>query len=170
MSRIRLSHAPGSGKLHQTNLRRLVSVLRRRLPLEHHARAGFQNGGRNDVTILPKDLSHPEFFAKNRVYHDEHISAVTYFVCSFPNALISISTPEGKSILVSASMVCVVGSRISTRRLWVRISNCSRDFLSLCGERRTQYLFLMVGKGIGPATCAPVRFAVETISAADWSS
>ena len=30
-------------------------------------------------------------------------------------------------------------------------SNCSRDFLSTCGERSTQYLFFMVGSGIGPA-------------------
>jgi len=28
---------------------------------------------------------------------------------------------------------------------------------------------LRVGSGIGPRTCAPVRFAVSTISAADWS-
>ena len=35
--------------------------------------------------------------------------------------------------------------------------------------RRAQhaYLFFTVGSGIGPATCAPVRFAVSTISVVD---
>src|SRR5487761_76902 len=98
--------------------------------------------------------------------HDSSISQHLYFVCFFPKALISMSTPDGKSSLVSASMVEPVGSRISTSLLWVRISNCSRDFLSAWGERSTQYLFLTVGSGIGPATCAPFRLAVETISAA----
>src|SRR5207244_8651935 len=58
---------------------------------------------------------------------------------------------------------------MSSSRLCVRISNCSRDFLSMCGERSTQYLLILVGSGIGPATLAPVRFAVSTISPADWS-
>src|SRR4029079_6714854 len=53
--------------------------------------------------------------------------------------------------------------------LCVRISNCSRDFLSTWGERSTQYLLIFVGNGIGPATLAPVRLAVSTISPADWS-
>src|SRR5215207_10269426 len=71
---------------------------------------------------------------------------------------------------MSASTVCGVGSRMSIRRLCVRISNCSRDFLSTWGERRTVHLFLEVGSGIGPATRAPVRLAVSTISDVDWSS
>jgi hypothetical protein len=37
------------------------------------------------------------------------------------------------------------------------------------GERSTQYLLIFVGSGIGPATFAPVRLAVSTISPADWS-
>src|SRR4029079_1132848 len=84
--------------------------------------------------------------------------------------LISTSTPADRSSFISASRVCWVGSRMSSSRLWVRISNCSRDFLSPCGERSTQYLLILVGSGIGPATLAPVRFAVSTISPADWSS
>ncbi len=68
-----------------------------------------------------------------------------------------------------ASTVWGVGSKMSSNRLWVRTSNCSRDFLSTCGERRTVYLFLTVGSGIGPAIRAPVRFAVSTISCVDWS-
>src|SRR5215510_4938778 len=58
---------------------------------------------------------------------------------------------------------------MSISRLCVRISNCSRDFLSTWGERRTVHLFFAVGSGIGPARRAPVRFAVSTISPVDWS-
>src|SRR5437588_3652358 len=89
------------------------------------------------------------------------------YLCSLPNALISTSTPAGRSSFIKASTVCGVGSRMSSKRLCVRISNCSRDFLSTCGERSTVYLFFIVGKGIGPAICAPVRFAVATISVVD---
>jgi hypothetical protein len=35
------------------------------------------------------------------------------------------------------------------------------------GERKTQYLLIRVGKGIGPTTLAPVFAAVSTISEAD---
>src|SRR5207249_7225444 len=87
-----------------------------------------------------------------------------------PQVLISTSTPAERSSFINASRVCCVGSRMSSSRLWVRISNCSRDFLSTWGERKTQYLFLTVGKGMGPATRAPVLLAVSTISEADWSS
>src|SRR5258708_3442014 len=58
---------------------------------------------------------------------------------------------------------------MSRRRLWVRISNCSRLFLSTCGERLTVNFSMRVGSGIGPRTCAPVRFAVFTISRVDES-
>src|SRR4029077_5165253 len=61
-------------------------------------------------------------------------------------------------------------STMSSMRLWVRISNCSRDFLSTCGERKTVNFSILVGSGIGPRTRAPVRFAVLTISLVDWSS
>src|SRR5581483_8973597 len=87
-----------------------------------------------------------------------------------PQVLISTSTPADRSSFISASSVCCVGSRMSSSRLCVRISNCSRDFLSTCGERSTQYLLIFVGSGMGPATLAPVRLAVSTISPADWSS
>src|SRR5450631_602864 len=58
---------------------------------------------------------------------------------------------------------------MSSRRLWVRISNCSRLFLSTCGERLTVNFSMRVGSGIGPRTWAPVRFAVFTISRVDES-
>ena len=45
------------------------------------------------------------------------------------------------------------------RRLCVRISKCSRLFLSTCGERSTQTRLISVGSGTGPLTNAPVRFA-----------
>ena len=56
------------------------------------------------------------------------------------------------------------------RRLWVRISNCSRESLSMCGERITVNRLMCVGSGTGPATAAPVRSAASTIWVADWSS
>src|SRR5262249_42340215 len=58
---------------------------------------------------------------------------------------------------------------MSSSRLWVRISNCSRLFLSTCGERSTVNFSMRVGSGMGPRTLAPVRFAVVTISPVDWS-
>src|SRR3954453_3454524 len=63
---------------------------------------------------------------------------------------------------------------MSISRLCVRISKCSRESLSLNGERITQYTFFSVGSGTGPDTVAPVRVAVSTISLAavsmaEWS-
>src|SRR3954464_9123188 len=86
-----------------------------------------------------------------------------------PYSLISTSTPAARSSFIKASTVCGVGSTMSSRRLWVRISNCSRLFLSTCGERLTVNFSMRVGSGIGPRTCAPVRFAVFTISRVDES-
>ena len=34
--------------------------------------------------------------------------------------------------------------------LWVLVSKCSLESLSTCGDLKTQYIFLFVGKGIGP--------------------
>jgi len=58
------------------------------------------------------------------------------------------------------------GFQGAIKRLWVRISKCSRESLSLNGERITQYTFFSVGSGTGPETVAPVRVAVSTISLA----
>jgi hypothetical protein len=44
--------------------------------------------------------------------------------------LIVMSTPAGRFSLRSSSTVFAVGSMMSSKRLWVRISNCSMDFLS----------------------------------------
>src|SRR3984957_13593350 len=92
--------------------------------------------------------------------------------CLFPSrpySLISTSTPAARSSFISASTVCGVGSTMSSRRLCVRISNCSRLFLSMCGERLTVNFSILVGSGSGRRTCAPVRFAVLTISRVDAS-
>ena len=45
--------------------------------------------------------------------------------------LISMSTPAGSSMRCSESTVLGDGSRMSSRRLWIRISKCSRLSLSL---------------------------------------
>src|ERR1700752_277812 len=112
------------------------------------------------AAVGPEQLRHADFLADQSSDHG-------YLPCSFPNALLSTSTPAGKSSFISASTVCGVGSRMSISRLCVRISNCSRDFLSTWGERSTVHLFFDVGSGIGPASRAPVRLAVSTISVVD---
>lgn len=86
---------------------------------------------------------------------------------AFHYSFISTSTPADKSRRIKASIVCGVGSSISRSLLWVRISNCSRDFLSTWGLRNTDQRFLVVGKGIGPDIFAPVLFAVSIISIVD---
>ncbi|MBS4167105.1 Uncharacterized protein NEOC65_002211 [Neochlamydia sp. AcF65] len=80
-----------------------------------------------------------------------------------------MSTPAGKVNVLRASIVLPVGLRMSIRRLCVRISNCSRDLRSMLGERKTVNFTIRVGRGIGPAIAAPVRFAVSTISSVERS-
>src|SRR5882672_8035420 len=59
---------------------------------------------------------------------------------------------------------------MSMSRLWIRISNCSRDFLSVCGDRKTQYFLICVGSSTGPTRTAPVRFTTSTILTKESSS
>jgi len=47
------------------------------------------------------------------------------------------STPAGRSRFMSLSTVAAVGAVMSTRRECVRVSNCSRESLLTCGERRS---------------------------------
>jgi hypothetical protein len=78
-----------------------------------------------------------------------------------------MSTPAGRwSSRWSESTVLGVGWWMSIRRLWVRISKCSCESLSLNGDLMTAYTFFSVGSGTGPDTVAPVRVAVSTISLA----
>ena len=111
-------------QLNQPELGRLIPFFARGFPLHHDARPCLQDGHRSDVSVFPEDLRHAEFLAKDCFHHVRSLSVVRrplpiirfgeqrttdnrrlYFVCSFPNALISISTPEGKSSFVKASMV-----------------------------------------------------------------
>src|SRR5690606_31183542 len=113
---------------------------------------------------------------------DRHVAAVgseharhAHFLCDDSGAhqplpsLISTATPAERSSFMRASTVCGVGSTMSRTRLWVRISNCSRAFLSTWGGRWTGSFPVRVGSGAGPRTWAPVRLAVETISRAGMS-
>src|SRR6266568_697388 len=59
---------------------------------------------------------------------------------------------------------------MSTTRLCVRISNCSRESLSMKGLRITVSLAISVGSGMGPAVRALARRAVSMILSAAWSS
>ena len=51
--------------------------------------------------------------------------------------LISISTPAGRFKLLSDSIIFWLGFRMSTMRLWMRSSNCSRESLWTKVERFT---------------------------------
>lgn len=84
-------------------------------------------------------------------------------------ALIFTNTPAGTTNLFNASTVRAFASKISISRLCVRISNCSRDFLSTCGLLNTVYRSTRVGSGTGPLTRAFVLRAWSTISLADVS-
>ena len=67
----------------------------------------------------------------------ERDRAVSARSCDQPPADITrilMSTPGGRlRPLFRASIVLPVGCRMSISRLWVRISNCSRDLRSMCG-------------------------------------
>src|SRR5262245_14252084 len=137
----------------EAELERGVAVGLAGADLGHHARARLDHGHGHDVALLVEELRHADLSSDQ----PDHV-------------LISMSTPAGMSSFSSASMVWPVERVMSIRRLWIRISNCSRDFLSTCGLRSTVYTVLRVGSGTGPDVIAPVRRAVRTISAADWSS
>src|SRR5450631_151208 len=78
-------------------------------------------------------------------------------------------TSAGRSRRINESTALGVGSTMSIRRLCVRISNCSRLSLYLCGERITTKTFFSVGSGTGPTTVAPARVTVSTILRAELS-
>ena len=61
----------------------------------------------------------------------------SFFLGASARSLISTSTPAARSSLVAHQQSAACGSTMSRRRLCVRISNCSRLFLSTCGERLT---------------------------------
>src|SRR5207342_3699738 len=84
-------------------------------------------------------------------------------------SLIWTSTPAASSSFMRASTVLSLGLTMSSTRLWVRVSYWSRASLSTCGDTRMVKRSILVGSGIGPRTCAPVRLAVSTISLAERS-
>src|SRR5215468_196925 len=122
-----------------------------------------QHRDRHVLATVRKDAGHPDLLCDHSGTH------VWCPVSLAAQSLISTSTPAARSSFISASTVCGVGSTMSRSRLCVRISNCSRLFLSTCGERLTVNFSIFVGSGIGPRTCAPVRLAVATISRVDAS-
>ncbi len=89
----------------------------------------------------------------------------------FCTVLISTSTPAGRSSFMSAIDRLLgwlkdidqplVGANLEAPRA----TSCRRG-----ASGGTQYLFFIVGSGMGPATWAPVRLAVSTISPVDVSN
>jgi len=118
----RFVHFP-AGFWKETELEGVVTILFLRFLLNHLARSRLHNRGRNNRAVLKEELRHSQFSSNDpqRLFH---------FLPSSSYSLISTSMPAAKSSFIRASTVCWVGSRISRRRLWVRISNCSLDFLS----------------------------------------
>ncbi len=74
-----------------------------------------------------------------------------------------MSTPAGRSKDIRLSIVLLVGSMTSNILLWILISNCSKESLWTCGERRTDVNLRSVGKGIGPLTRTPVFSTISMI-------
>src|SRR5690606_29717921 len=135
----------------RTELDGIIAMAVRRAMRDALTYVNGKNSHRNMCAVFRENPGHAQLFCDQSTTHLDH-----------PNSLMDTSTPAARSSFMSASTVCGVGSTISRRRLWVRISNCSRDFLSICGPRRTVYLSMCVGSGMGPRTFAPVRFAVFT--------
>src|SRR3954471_23006842 len=122
--------------LDEADLHRLIAIDVGRLALYHQAGAGLDHRHRDHRPVLDVDLRHPHLASQDS-FHGVPLLAIPGGY--LPNALISTSTPAGSSSFISASTVWLVGSKMSSSRLCVRISNCSRDFLSTCGERFTVY-------------------------------
>src|SRR5215472_605251 len=145
-------------------LERDVAVLLLGAMTEHLALGEAQHRDGHMLAGLGEDPRHPQLLCDHSRTHRNFP-----WLAACPQSLISTSTPAARSSFISASTVCGVGSTMSSRRLWVRISNCSRLFLSMCGERLTVNFSILVGNGMGPRTCAPVRLAVATISRVEAS-
>ena len=74
-----------------------------------------------------------------------------------------MSTPDGKFRFINASIIFGVGASMSIILLWVLISNCSREFLSMNELLLTVYREMVVGSGVGPSTIASCLMAVSII-------
>ncbi len=64
---------------------------------------------------------------------------------------------------MSASTNLGEGLRMSVKRRCTRISNCSREFLSMNELLLTVYREMVVGSGVGPSTIASCLMAVSII-------
>src|SRR5579871_1168848 len=113
----------------KTQLEGVIAFLFLGFLLDNHAGPDFQDRDVGGLAAFLEESGLPYFFANQGFYAVAHLP--------YPYNLISTSTPAGRSSFIKASMVRWFGFTISTSRLWVRISNCSRDFLSTCGLRRT---------------------------------
>ncbi len=118
--------------LAKPKLKCIISIRIDRLYLGYRTRAHLNNRYRYVLTFRGEQPHHPNFFT---------YQSFTHYLYSVPlqrlrndrikcYSLISTSTPGERSSFIKASTVCWVGSRISSSRLCVLISNCSRDFLS----------------------------------------
>ena len=94
------------------DLDRVVTIALGGLDLDDATGSGLDDGDRNRLRIVVEDLRHAQLLAEDRFH-----------------VLISTSTPAGRSSRMSESTVFGVGSRMSMRRLWMRISKCSRESL-----------------------------------------
>src|SRR3954470_14627610 len=152
-------HLAGAG----TELQRDITIFFLAAMCHDLALRKTQHGDGHMLSGLCEEAGHSHLLCDHTGAH------VTTSLFLKAQSLISTSTPAARSSFISASTVCGVGSTMSKRRLWVRISNCSRLFLSTWGERFTVNFSILVGSGIGPRTWAPVRLAVLTISRVDAS-
>src|SRR5262249_30693295 len=162
MAAVRLGQVLGPARA-GAELQRHVAVLVLGAVGDDLAIGEAQHRDRHVLATVRKDAGHPDLLCD---HSGTHVWCPVFLAAQ---SLISTSTPAARSSFINASTVCGVGSTMSSRRLCVRISNCSRLFLSTCGERLTVNFSIRVGSGIGPRTCAPVRFAVFTISRVDVS-
>jgi hypothetical protein len=72
---------PGPGlveafSLAEAQLDCLVSIPLLGLDLSHNARSGFNHSDRNDSAVVPKHLSHSNFFPQKTLYHLEYPRSV----------------------------------------------------------------------------------------------
>src|ERR1041384_7823838 len=109
--------------IHQNELHRLVSVRNGcRLLFHDDTWASLDYRHWRHCAVRRKDLRHADFSSDDPVNHDfnpanrSYRPYRTYLYC-LPKALISTSTPAGKSSFINASTVCGVGSRMSISRL-----------------------------------------------------
>src|SRR5690606_5102421 len=146
------------------DLNGVVAVLLGGADLGDHVGRQLDDGDRNELAALGPHLGHAELGAEHAL--GDLLVDVSHVG---PQSLISMLTSAGRSRRISESTALGVGSTMSIRRLWVRISKCSRLSLYLWGERITAITFFSVGSGTGPTTVAPARVTVSTILRADVS-